>query len=290
MGNLPKERLQGNRPFEISGVNLFGPVTVSLGIRGKQTVKMYIAVVVGRRGPVVKLYCDNATNFVGAARILKELLEPVDTNDQSVMAYAAAHRFTIEFIPPRAPHIGGLWEAAVRSAKHLLLKDMGNATLKEDELHTVIVEVEAILNSRPLIVDIGSPNEGEVVTSAHLLVGTTLATLPPATVQPKADGNLTYLQRCQLVSAIKQRFWSDWSRDYLLSLQQREKWTKGVNNLQIGTVVAIHEDNVPPQLWIMGVVVEVDPGHDGKARVAVVKTKSGLYKRSIHRLAPIPIS
>ncbi|XP_070142304.1 uncharacterized protein [Drosophila kikkawai] len=250
---------------------------------------MYIAVFLGRRGPVVKLYCDNATNFVGAARILKEHMEPFGTNDQSIMSYAAAHRFTIEFIPPRAPHIGGLWEAAVKSAKHLLLKAMDKAILKEDELHTVIVEVEAVLNSRPLIVDSGSPNEGEVVTPAHLLVGTTLATLPPASAQPKADCNLTYLQRWQLVSAIKQRFWSDWSRDYLLSLQQRGKWTKGVDNLQVGTVVAIHEDNVPPQLWITGVVVEVIPGHDGKVRVAVVRTKSGIYKRSIHRLAPIPM-
>nr|XP_044248549.1 uncharacterized protein LOC123002448 [Drosophila takahashii] len=180
MGNLPRDRLHGNRPFEVSGVDLFGPVKVSLGIRGKQPIKMYIAVFVGRRGPVVKLYCDNATNFVGAARILKELLEPVDTNDQSIMSYAAAHRFTIEFIPPRAPHIGGLWEAAVKSAKHLLLRAMGRAILKEDELHTVIVEVEAVLNSRPLIVDSGSPNEGEVVTPAHLLVGTTLATMPMA--------------------------------------------------------------------------------------------------------------
>nr|XP_041632483.1 uncharacterized protein LOC121502814 [Drosophila kikkawai] len=159
----------------------------------------------GRRGPVVKLYCDIATNFVGAARILKEHMEPFGTNDQSIMSYAAAHRFTIEFIPPRAPHIGGLWEAAVKSAKHLLLKAMDKASLKEDELHTVIVEVEAVLNSRPLIVDSGSPNEGEVVTPAHLLVGTTLATLPPASAQPKADCNLTYLQRWQLVSAILER-------------------------------------------------------------------------------------
>ncbi|XP_044313284.1 uncharacterized protein LOC123037285 [Drosophila rhopaloa] len=217
---------------------------------------------VGRRGPVVELYCDNATNFVGAARILKELLEPVDTNDQSIMSYTAAHRFTIEFIPPRAPHIGGLWEAAVKSAKHHLLKAMGSAILTEDELHTVIVDVEAVLNSRPLIVDSGSPNEGEVVTPADLLVGTTLETLPPASAQPKANGNLSYLQRWQLVSAIKQRFWNDWSRDYLLSLQQRGKWTKDVDNLQIGTVVAIHEDNFPLQLWLIGVVVEGVSGHD----------------------------
>ncbi|XP_070142253.1 uncharacterized protein [Drosophila kikkawai] len=198
----------------------------------------------GRRGPVVKLYCDSATNFVGAARILKEHMEPFGTNDQSIMSCVAAHRFTIEFIPPRAPHIGGLWEAAVKSAKHLLLKV--HSLLKKDELHTVIMEVEAVPNSRPLIVDSGSPNEGEVVTPAHLFVGTKLATLPPASAQPKADCNLTYLQRWQLVSAIKQRFWSDWSRDYLLSLQQRGKWTNSVDNLQVGTVVAIQEDNVPP--------------------------------------------
>ncbi|KAH8341780.1 hypothetical protein KR074_009122, partial [Drosophila pseudoananassae] len=190
----------------------------------------------------------------------------------------------------RAPHFGGLWEAAVKSAKHLFLRAVGNALLKEDELQMVIVEVEAVLNSRPIIADGSSPNDGEAITPGHLLVGTSLATLPPASAQAKVEPNLSFLQRWHLVSAIKQRFWQDWSRDYLLSLQQRVKWNKESPNVIAGTVVAIQEDNLPPQTWLLGIITETIAGADGRVRVAIVKTKNGIYKRAIHRLAPLPIN
>ncbi|KAH8318005.1 hypothetical protein KR074_001890, partial [Drosophila pseudoananassae] len=98
------------------------------------------------------------------------------------------------------------------------------------------------------------------------------------------------LQRWHLVSAIKQRFWRDWSRDYLLSLQQRVKWNKESPNVIAGTVVAIQEDNLPPQTWLLGIITETIAGADGRVRVAIVKTKNGIYKRAIHRLAPLPIN
>ncbi|XP_070068118.1 uncharacterized protein [Drosophila takahashii] len=160
---------------------------------------------------------------------------------------------------------------AVKSAKHLLLRAMGRAILKEDELHTVIVEV--VLNSRPLIVDSGSPNEGEVVTPAHLLVGTTLATLPMAA---SLSNQTAVLER--LVEGLS--FEPTAAREMDQRRGQSSDRNSGGNPRRQRS----------PQLWIMGIVVEVVPGHDGKARLAIVKTKSGLYKRSIHRLAPIPIS
>ncbi|KAH8360781.1 hypothetical protein KR084_011481, partial [Drosophila pseudotakahashii] len=184
---------------------------------------------------------------------------------------------------------GGLWEAAVKSAKHLFIKAVGNALLKEDEVQTVLVEVEAVLNSRSLVADSNSPNDGEAITSAHFLVGTTLATLPPVQLPPSMKDKLSCLKRWQFVSAIKQRFWRDWSRDYLTSLQRRAKWTKDLANIKTGTVVVIKKENLPPQMWLLGVVTEVIAGTDGKVRVAVVKTKCGTYKRAIHYLAPLPL-
>ncbi|XP_030375184.1 uncharacterized protein LOC115630185 [Scaptodrosophila lebanonensis] len=205
------------------------------------------------------------------------------------MSYAATKGITFQFIPPRAPHFGGLWEAAVKSAKGLLLKAIGSAKLRQDELATVLVEVEAILNSRPIVVDGANPNDGEAITPAHLLVGGTLVPLPTGSGQPVRDDRLTYLQRWQLISGIKQRFWADWSKDYLLSLQQRQKWAVGRPDLENGTIVLVHEDNAPPQQWMLGVVQEAIKGADGKVRVAIVRTKAGEFKRAIHRLAPLPV-
>lgn len=317
MGNLPADRFLSSRPFRVSGVDLFGPIRVSLGIRGKTPVKMYVAVFIcfstkaihlellkdltsnsfllclsrfiGRRGPLDKLYCDNATNFVGSARMLQEISAHLDSTSETFGSFGTRCKVDFIFIPPRAPHFGGLWEAAVKSAKHLLIKAVGNALLKEDEVQTVLVEVEAVLNSRPLVADSNNPNDGEAITPAHFLVGTTLAALPPVSLPSSAKDNLGHLQRWQLVSAIKQRFWREWSREYLSSLQQRAKWTKDFANLTIGTVVVIREDNLPPQHWLLGIVTEVILGPDGKVRVAIVKTRSGIYKRAIHHLAPLPL-
>ncbi|XP_043863711.1 uncharacterized protein LOC122756908 [Drosophila mojavensis] len=97
------------------------------------------------------------------------------------------------------------------------------------------------------------------------------------------------IKRWQLTSNIKRRFWNDWSRDYLLSLQQKSKWTKERQNIQVGAVVLVGEDNAPPQQWMLGVVTEAIVGGDGRVRVIVVKTKNGTYKRAIHRVAPLPL-
>ncbi|XP_043866879.1 uncharacterized protein LOC122757729 [Drosophila mojavensis] len=80
--------------------------------------------------------------------------------------FAAERGMEFVFIPPRAPHFGGLWEAAVKSAKGLLLKAMGSARLRQDEVATVLVEVEAVLNSRPMVAPSSNPNDGEVLTAS----------------------------------------------------------------------------------------------------------------------------
>jgi len=170
MGNLPLDRVRISRPFRISGVDLFGPIRVSLGVRDKAALKMYVALficfstkavhlellkdltsnsfilflsrIVDQCGPLERLYCDNATNFVGSARLLQEMASNVRS---TLGTYGVHHQVKFVFIPPRSPHFGGLWEAAVKSARHLLLRAVGNALLKEDEVQTILVEVEQCL-------------------------------------------------------------------------------------------------------------------------------------------------
>ncbi|GFX56085.1 integrase catalytic domain-containing protein [Trichonephila clavipes] len=54
------------------------------------------------------------------------------------------------FIPPRAPHMGGLWEAGIKSVKYHLKRALGRSRLTYEDFETVIIQVEGILNSRPL--------------------------------------------------------------------------------------------------------------------------------------------
>lgn len=315
MGNLPADRLRAQRPFLITGVDFCGPFLTSYRIRGKAPYKTYIAVFVcfvskathlelvsdlsannfilclkrfvGRRGIPQRLYCDNATNFVGAHNKFKQFKESLFGNDVAHETKSVCSQMGFEFcfIPPRAPHFGGLWEAAVKSTKTLLVKNIGQSHLTFEELQTLIVEIEAILNSRPIASISDDPNDGEALTPGHLLIGSSLVAVPDEYVD---ISKISALTRWQRISWLKQQFWRMWSRDYLLSLQQRSKWFNVQPNIKIGQLVIIHEDNTPPQQWHLARVSKTITGSDGKVRVVELKSKNGYCRRPIHKVAPLP--
>ena len=104
---------------------------------------------VSRRGKPAVIQSDNGTNFVGADKELRTLLAQENSQTQLVEAMAT-QGITWKFIPPGSPHFGGLWEAAVKSAKHHLRRIFQEAFLSYEELSTVLCQIEAQLNSRPL--------------------------------------------------------------------------------------------------------------------------------------------
>ncbi|XP_036322172.1 uncharacterized protein LOC118736187 [Rhagoletis pomonella] len=134
----------------------------------------------GRRGIPQRIYCDNATNFIGAQAKLKELQHHFFNKAavDDISSYSNITGFEFSFIPPRAQHFGGIWEAAVKSMKTILIKNITKAHLTYEELQTVIVEVEAILNSRLLTPLSTDPNYGEALTPGNLLIGTSLLSIP----------------------------------------------------------------------------------------------------------------
>ncbi|KAL7724628.1 hypothetical protein ACLKA6_013862 [Drosophila palustris] len=251
--------------------------------------KIAIPSFIARRGVPSRIYSDNATNFVGTNNLLRELQEAFERQRTSLQSFAAEKGMEWCFIPPRAPHFGGLWEAAVKSAKHLLLRQIGSASLVESEVRGHLADVEAILNSRPLTPLSGDPNDGEALTPGHLLIGQPLRSLPQGSEPDTPSSGISCSRRWQLLSMLRQRFWRAWSKDYVHSLQSRGKWTAEQPNLAIGALVVIHEDNTPPQRWTTGRIVEVVPGADGRIRVADVKTAVGVCRRPIHKLAVLPI-
>ncbi|XP_051864317.1 uncharacterized protein LOC127566333 [Drosophila albomicans] len=169
-----------------------------------------------------------------------------------------------------------------------ILRTVGNALLTAEELQTVVVAVEAVLNSRPLGAVSHDPNDGEALTPGHLLVGGPLVA-PAASRTPDQEG-LSCLRRWRAVSSLKRAFWQRWSREYVLGLQARAKWDRLQPSLRIGELVVVAEDNQLPKQWMVGRVEAVYPGADGAVRVADVRTSAGgLYKRPIHKLAPLPI-
>jgi len=94
------------------------------------------------------------------------------------------------FIPPRATHFGSLWEAAVKSAKEILVRQVADASLTEVDVRAYLV-----LNSRPLTPTSTDPNEGEVLTLGHLLIGEALRSLPQGLEPDAPTRGLRYSKR-----------------------------------------------------------------------------------------------
>jgi hypothetical protein len=247
---------------------------------------------IGRRGICSHLWCDNATNFVGCRRELEDLRLLLTSNQhiEGVQRLCAESNIQFHHIPKRSPHFGGLWEAAVKSAKRLIYRQLSEASITMEELTTIIIQVEAILNSRPITPMSADPGDLEALTPGHFLVGEPLVTIPEpnAEQQTKFNKNISIL-RYNIVREKQQHFWSRWSKEYLSELQNRSKWKTSSININPGTLVLMVDENSPPQRWSMGRVVSTHPGTDGKVRAVTLWTGTCETTRAINRIAPLPI-
>lgn len=293
MATLPRNRVRVSTAFNHTGVDYAGPFMVYHGNVRRTVTKCYAAVFVcmstkavhievakdlsarafldafdrfsGRRGLCRTLLSDNGTQMVGAARIMRQDLQAWRGVD--VQQVIADQGVDWQFITPAAPHHGGLWEAAVKSAKKHLLRVIGKQSLPYDSLQTLLVRIEACLNSRPLTVIYDDPTDGEALTPGHLLIGRPLITRP-GTPDPDVPSNR--LKHHQLLQRMLAHFWKRWSKEYLVSLQARQKWTSPKENIKVGAVVAVMDDNLPPSSWRTGQVVALHPGSDDLVRTVTL--------------------
>lgn len=102
------------------------------------------------------------------AKIDWELVESTLANKESKWS----------FIPPSAPHFGGIWEANIKSAKATMKKVIGLRPLTFEKLSTLVVKIEACMNSRPLFPVTGELDDLDYLTPGHVLIGRALHQLP----------------------------------------------------------------------------------------------------------------
>ena len=120
---------------------------------------------------------DNATTFKSASKEIRHIARSTE-----VQQYLTNKKITWKFIVERAPWWGGFWERMIRIVKACLRKTIGRATLSQDELHTLLVEVESIINSRPLTyVQDDQDGTNYSLTPSHLIYGRRITTSPNAT-------------------------------------------------------------------------------------------------------------
>lgn len=313
MADLPAPRVTQAKPFLHTGVDYGGPFSITLTRhRGVKCQKAYLCLFVcmatravhlecasdlstdtfiatfkrflARRGPCAVLYSDRGTNFVGAAKVLADFVESSPFKN-SLNEELAHHRIDWKFNPPSAPHFGGIWEANIKCVKTHLSKVIGEQLLTYEEFMTVLAQIEAIMNSRPLCWLSSDPTEPLALTPSHFLTLTPLQYLPAEDETQKPINRLT---RKSLLDKIVQSYWKRWQNEYLSQLQARQKWNTTTYPVKPDLLVIVAHDNLPVLKWPIGIIKEVFPGRDGIIRVVSVKTKDGIYKRPVVKLCPLP--
>ncbi|XP_015125028.1 uncharacterized protein LOC107046823 [Diachasma alloeum] len=157
---------------------------------------------VSHRGHCANLYSDCSTNFIGADKELRRLRSAGSKEIQEISAVYLKDGTRWSFNPPGVPYFGGKWEAAVKSVKYLS-RTVRDTVLTFEELSTLLTQIEALLNSRPLQALSEDPDNVLCLTPAHFLIGEALITLPEPSLD---DLNVERLSRWQLIQQRLQYF------------------------------------------------------------------------------------
>lgn len=311
MSILPKERVRITRCFRNVGVDYAGPIVIRAkhDIRNPRLAKAYLCIFVclvtkavhievaenlttdafldafnrmtARRGNADSVWSDNAKNFVGAYKELRQTIDNIISDPETQKKLNTRWHF----ITPLSPHQGGLWESMVKTTKHYLHRMTKNQIFSLPALNTLVIQIEAIINSRPLTALSDDVNDLSPLTPAHFIIGEPLVQpfhpwvtdIPDNRLKPRA-----------LIQKFTQQFADRFQTEYIRQLQQRFKWKTKEMDIKLNDLVIVKNDQLPPTLWQLGRIVTVHPGNDGIIRNVTVKTEAGYFQRSIQHLCKLP--
>ena len=198
MGSISIHRLTPFLPpFAHTGVDFFGPMMVKVGGRGTRHEKRWGCLITclntravhldltnslsteafmmclsrfnSIRGKPLVIYSDNGLNFVGAERELREAVTNPYEQGQKIQDEMTSRTIEWHFSPPHGPHFGGVWERLVQSCKRAMRTTVGRTIVKDQELVTILYEVAALLNSRPLTHVSVDPDDPEPEIPNHFI-------------------------------------------------------------------------------------------------------------------------
>ena len=231
---------------------------------------------------------DNATTYIAAANHLKMLI-----NSPVVHGELSKRGVEWRFIPARALWYGGFWERLIGLTKTTLKKVLGRRFVSMETLQTIVTEIEAVMNDRPLTHVSSSIDDLEPLTPSHLLYGRNITPMSyhyhytADDITGIQSDQTTLTNRARTVTNIISQFWKRWRSEYLTGLREYHRATgSNEGRIRVGDVVQIHDEG-PRIRWNLAVVEELITGRDGSVRAAKVKTKHGLSTRPIVKLYPI---
>ncbi|XP_031337212.1 uncharacterized protein LOC116166396 [Photinus pyralis] len=294
---LPVDRVRDANAFEVTGVDLAGPLYLKTGekvwvclftcavyravhleictalsvVSFMQALRRFIA----RRGRPKTIYSDNGTNFVGTENAFSRV------NFEEIAESSGIERIQWRFNPPTAAWWGGFWERLVGVLKQLLRKVLGRSSLDYESLMTVMCDCEAVINSRPLICSDDAKDLVPLTPMMFLRDQVESGVSDCDEVDQKTlSRKVVYRQK--LVADLRRRFRNEY-------LGQLKLWFKGRCNRQVrvGDIVLVGNDKDKRVNWPLGRVVTLLPGKDGNKRLVRVITERGQLLRPVQRLYPL---
>jgi hypothetical protein len=311
MADLPVQRLTPAPPFTYVGLDVFGPwQVVTRRTRGGVAYNKRWAVIftcltiraihieliesmdtssfinalrrfVAVRGPVKQLRSDCGTNFVGARNELTAATKEMDNGN--IAAYLANEGCEWIFNPPHASHAGGVWERMIGIARRILdamLSEVASKRLTHEVLSTLMAEVTAIVNNRPLTPVSEDPEAPEILTPFTLLTQKSTALTGTPGRFTSEDLHAAQWRQVQYLANV---FWSRWRREFLPLLQTRRKWQHDQPNLREGDLVLLRSKEIVRNMWPLARITKVHESADGKVRKVELMTAKDGVKREYTR-------
>ncbi|XGW29675.1 hypothetical protein V3C99_009042 [Haemonchus contortus] len=329
MPPLPKDRVVLTKPFQTTGCDIMGPISCRDNTKSYvclytclTTRALHLEVVedlsagaflnsfirfISRRGVPKLIRTDCGTNFKLGQRIIQMMFEQDKTKTgESVMSYSANRRIQWLFNPPGAPWMGGAWERLVGSVKRAFTKSIGRRKLSHAELYTVVTQIEAILNTRPLTVLDPSNIEDIPIRPVDFLQSSLKYNLTTVDGQEDQDPSFdpTLIQTVEQakqalkhVEMITTRFWEKWHTEYLTALRENQIANRKqprhskLREPQANEIVLVEQDNLPRGSWCYGKVIELVRSNDGLVRsVKLLMPNKHIWHRPVSKIYPLEIS
>lgn len=307
---LPRDRVTKCEPFSIIGVDFTGPLYHREGDGAKKCyIVIFTCAVVravhlelvrslstqdfldafrrftARRGICKTVYSDNSLTFKRASKDLKTIWRTI--RDEGTLKYFRENQIHWKFIAERAAWWGGFWERLIRTIKESLRKVLKANCFDYDELYTLLIEVEAIVNSRPLTT-LSASLEEEPLTPAHFLIGRRLLSVPEGGILDiqKKSSEEEFRGRWRRRKELLDAFWSRWRREYILQLPSAHTvHNASSSDAKVGDVVLIVNEKTPRSLWDLAVIEKTFPGSDNRVRLCLLKKSDGSrIRRAVQHL------
>ena len=302
---LPLNRVRDATVFEVIGIDFAGPIVLKGNTKAWIcifTCAIYRAVhlelvsslstsfffmslrrFIARRGRPAVIYSDQGKNFEGAVNKLNKI------DFKRVASDSAMLQIEWKMNPPSSPWWGGFWERLIGVLKRLLRRTLHKACLEYEEMLTVLLDCEAIINSRPISFQSDSSNEVTPLTPSHFLQD--IREIGTVDLDEIDSSKLTKREayRMQIKKCLRKRFRNEYLGALIKYKNDCEKLSNFIDKPKINDIVFVGSDNCKRLDWPLAKIKDIMYSHDKNIRVVRLSTANGELIRPTQRLYPLEL-